>query len=198
VVIQAPPRLPRRQPAVAIDRRAIMTRSFAADAPRSPSFCEGSSPGADADSPTTTASRPRASSQCRGAIIGSVRAMATRPPDDRWATHRVVRIVLGREGEAAGGGEAAGVHGRDGIDDQGGGGEQAVGGALGGSPEARFALGEGQRDRVDVRRGSRQEEEPATDGLDGRVGVRTLVGTRRLSSTTTWPGPRLGARTRSA
>ena len=103
--------------------------------------------------------------------------MATRPPDDRWATPRAVRIVLGREGEAVGGGEAAGVQGRDGIDGQGGGGEQAVGGALGGSAQALFALGEGQLDRVDVRRGGRQEEEPATDGLDGRVGVRTLVGT---------------------
>src|SRR5687768_601792 len=68
-----------------------------------------------------------------------------------------------------------GIRGGDGVDGDGGGGQQAVGGALGGGAQALFDLGEGQFDRVEVRRIGRQEEEAAAGRLNGGAGVLALV-----------------------
>src|SRR5215211_4478651 len=100
------------------------------------------------------------------------------PNSASWRLRRVraVRILIGREGEAAVGVKAAGIGSGDGVDGGGSGRDQAIGSALGGSSEALFDLGEGQLDRVEVRGIGRQEEEAATDRLDGRAGVRALMG----------------------
>ena len=87
--------------------------------------------------------------------------------------------------------EAMGIGGGDGIDGGGGGGDQAVGGALGGGTQALLDLGEGQLDRVEVGRVSRQKQQAApTASMAVRASSRLCA--LRLSRMTTCPAAGLG------
>ena len=74
------------------------------------------------------------------------------------------------------GGESTGIGGGDGIDG-GSGGDQPLGRALGGGPEALLDLGEGQLDRVEVRGVGRQAQETRPHRRHGLPGSFALVRT---------------------
>ena len=97
--------------------------------------------------------RPHRCKPCSTGCTRDTRSASMTPHERcQQSTVTAVRILLGREGEDTVGVEAPGIHSRDGIDGQGRGGEQTLGGALGGGAEALFDLGEGQLDGVEVGR----------------------------------------------
>src|SRR3954468_7635249 len=83
---------------------------------------------------------------------------------------RAHRTLIGCEGEAAVGVEAARIGGGGGIDGGRGGGEQGLRGAPGRGTQLRLDLGEGQFNGIEVRGVGRQEEQPGSDRLKGQAG----------------------------
>jgi hypothetical protein len=96
--------------------------------------------------------------------------------------------LISRVGEVV-----AAFAGRDPVEELAGGGRQCLFGASGGLAQQRLEFGEELLDRVAVGAVWRQVEDAAADRSDRLADAGDLVGSQRLSITTTSPGSRAGA-----